>query len=213
MASIHSAAKCGDVDLIEYKLNSELNLDVNAQDGIGNGILHLSARFGHKELLEMLYVNYAKRFPFNPFLRNDEGKTALELAIEFDHADCTGILSKFPHPWWGPKQLYEGYTESVVNGFSAFVNTGGQLKQTHTKTESALCVADAPEGPRIHHRYAENGIIENIQRLPSEMRFKEEKYTHTIVINEKMKWEKDAQEAAMAELKGEVQVRITPNVP
>mmetsp|Transcript_17776 Transcript_17776/g.29891 ORF Transcript_17776/g.29891 Transcript_17776/m.29891 type:complete len:1177 (-) Transcript_17776:90-3620(-) len=175
MASIHSAAKRGDVDLIEYKLNSDPTLDVNAQDGIGNGILHLSARFGHKELLEMLYVMNSKRFPFNPFLRNKEGKTALELAVEFDHADCSGILSNFPHL-----------------GQDKYAHT-----KTETKTESALCVVDAPEGPSIHDRYAENEFKEEIQR--------------TIVIKEKMKWKADheaaqeAHEAAMAELKDEVQ--------
>jgi hypothetical protein len=47
---------------------------------IGNGILHLSARFGHKELLEMLYLKYSKKFPFNPLLRNKVRGCGLTLA-------------------------------------------------------------------------------------------------------------------------------------
>jgi ankyrin repeat protein len=188
MASIHSAAKRGDVDMLEHKLHSDPTLDVNAQDGLGNGVLHLSARFGHKELLEMLFVMNSKRFPFNPFLRNKEGKTALEVAIKFDHADCSGILSKFPYLGLDDSK---GYTESVVNGFSALYTKvqclEHHLKQAHTKTESTFRVVDAPEGPRFRNRYAEIESKKETQR--------------TIDINEKTKWEA----AAMARLKGEVQ--------
>lgn len=60
---------------------------VNAQQGGGFSALHVAARFGDHPIVQLLIVNGA-----DPWLQADNGKTAADLAYEFDHDNEAAYL-------------------------------------------------------------------------------------------------------------------------
>uniref|UniRef100_A0A7S0RMH5 Uncharacterized protein n=1 Tax=Pyramimonas obovata TaxID=1411642 RepID=A0A7S0RMH5_9CHLO len=113
MASVHSAAKRGDIDLVEHLLKTTANIDVNSVDGNGNSILHLVARFGHLDMLQILFMMNSKKYPFNPFQKNMEGRKPVELAMHYQHHECAELLLRFKYV--GSTKVEESaYDEATV---------------------------------------------------------------------------------------------------
>ena len=61
--------------------------DVNQTNANGDSALHLAAKFGHLNCIEVLIL--AK---VNVQLKNKQNKTALDLASEFRHIACKTVL-------------------------------------------------------------------------------------------------------------------------
>jgi len=88
-SALHKAAFWGHVETVEF-LTKELNLNVNQQDYNGDTPLHDAARFGHLNVVKVLLEGRA-----NNTVRNNEGKTVLEVAQQYEKHDVSAYLQNF----------------------------------------------------------------------------------------------------------------------
>jgi len=84
--ALHKAAFWGHVATVDYLANT-LKLNPNVQDYSGDTALHDAARFGHIKCVETLLPLTDKS------LRNNEGKTALEVAAQYGQEAIVNVLS------------------------------------------------------------------------------------------------------------------------
>jgi len=87
-SALHKAAYWGHIDTVRYLLE-KLKLDVNVADHSGDTALHDAARFGHFEVVKILVDNNA-----NQSLKNKQGLTAHDIAVEYNKSNCASLLSK-----------------------------------------------------------------------------------------------------------------------
>ncbi len=84
--ALHKAAFWGHIEAVNYLL-SDLKLDPNAQDDLGDTALHDAARFGHLEVAQALIDAGTDRS-----LRNAAGMNVAELAAEYGKDDVVAAL-------------------------------------------------------------------------------------------------------------------------
>lgn len=87
-SALHKAAFWGHNDMVAY-LVKECKLDVNGQDNYGDTPLHDGCKFGHETVVCHLLEANADRT-----LKNHQGKTALDLAVEHDKKGVVQLFGK-----------------------------------------------------------------------------------------------------------------------
>jgi uncharacterized cupin superfamily protein len=77
-SGLHKASFWGHLHVVQY-LVTDLKLNVNLQDNVGDTALHDSARFGHDEISSFLMANGA-----DPTIQNMAGKTPAHIAVQYN---------------------------------------------------------------------------------------------------------------------------------
>jgi hypothetical protein len=88
-SALHKAAFWGHLDTVKF-LSGELKMNVNQQDYAGDTAAHDAARFGHLEVIKVLIENGS-----NLALKNEEGKTVLDTAVQYEKHEVVAHLKKF----------------------------------------------------------------------------------------------------------------------
>jgi ankyrin repeat protein len=86
---LRAMAEGGKSDLILGLFSTTREFDVNAADESGETALHKAARNGHVICCHVLLKRGA-----SPGIKNKEGKSALDLAQENEHAECVEYLKE-----------------------------------------------------------------------------------------------------------------------
>lgn len=84
--ALHKSAFWGHFSMTDFLIN-ECKIDVNARDGMGDTACHDAARFGHTAVVEMLL-----KAGYNTSIRNKAGKTAGDVAREYDKDAIASVL-------------------------------------------------------------------------------------------------------------------------
>lgn len=87
-SALHKAAFWGHEGTIEFLLNT-CKLDANVQDVNGDTALHDAARFGHTRCVQMLLPATDRA------LRNKDGKTAIEVAVQYKQDKIVSLIELF----------------------------------------------------------------------------------------------------------------------
>lgn len=84
--ALHKSAFWGHTAMSAFLIN-ECKIDVNVKDSMGDTACHDAARFGHMPVVEMLLKAGA-----NPSIKNKAGKTAGDVAREYDKTTVASVL-------------------------------------------------------------------------------------------------------------------------
>lgn len=87
-SALHKAAFWGHNELVRF-LVTECRIDPNIQDTNGDLALHDAARFGHETVARHLLAGGS-----NPAVRNRDGKTPLELAVQHGYPAIEALIHK-----------------------------------------------------------------------------------------------------------------------
>ena len=85
--ALHKAAFWGHDHLMGWMME-DLRIDPNVQDSSGDTALHDAARFGHVNCVKQLIENGADKT-----VKNNQGKTAADVAMDYDKKDVAALLS------------------------------------------------------------------------------------------------------------------------
>ena len=89
----HAAADCGSVESL--KELQKIGVDLNAQSETGCTPLYLVGKSGeHFQVAE-----YLVGLRVDPTITHEEGGTAYDVAVEFDHSDMAALLLKYLDEW------------------------------------------------------------------------------------------------------------------
>lgn len=86
--ALHKSAFWGHVKMTTF-LVTEAKMKLDEQDFSGDTALHDAARFGHEQVVKIL-VNAGS----NLTIKNNSGKTALDVANEYEKADIAALIAK-----------------------------------------------------------------------------------------------------------------------
>mmetsp|Transcript_23943 Transcript_23943/g.32936 ORF Transcript_23943/g.32936 Transcript_23943/m.32936 type:complete len:361 (-) Transcript_23943:45-1127(-) len=95
MASVHSAAKRGYLNIIRRQLLERPDIDLNALDERSCTLLHIASREGHAQIVEYLLQLKDSGFNVDIQLTDQDGQTALQLAEKSGHQAIVKLLGDF----------------------------------------------------------------------------------------------------------------------
>ncbi len=88
-ADFLDAIEFGDLNSARMYSGNDKAIKVNLPDLSGKTPLMIAAYYGHKEIVEWLLALGA-----DPYLRNPEGKSSIDLARDNDHHECLKLMKR-----------------------------------------------------------------------------------------------------------------------
>uniref|UniRef100_A0A7S0RBG7 Uncharacterized protein n=1 Tax=Pyramimonas obovata TaxID=1411642 RepID=A0A7S0RBG7_9CHLO len=147
--SIFNSAKRGDIDCLRNYLLDHSACDINTTGQNGNTILHIAARHGQEEIIEMLHqIAPELDRRLDPNIKNNEGNTALDVAETFFHIKSARVLRNY---------FYSPVTAGASPAPSATLAVVGQTSEHQTISSLPRFAANTENYKIYAHRGASAG--------------------------------------------------------
>eukprot|EP00293_Proteomonas_sulcata_P011685 CAMPEP_0184305864 /NCGR_PEP_ID=MMETSP1049-20130417/15026_1 /TAXON_ID=77928 /ORGANISM="Proteomonas sulcata, Strain CCMP704" /LENGTH=722 /DNA_ID=CAMNT_0026618017 /DNA_START=195 /DNA_END=2363 /DNA_ORIENTATION=- len=124
------AAHAGKLDELIKMENSDLGL---VQDHVGQTVLHIAARQGHGHVVKYL-ISKISKWPGLIEAIDQEGRTALEYAVEKGHDDAAGAIWNYSNPLsgqWLNNAMVEAVQEGKVGEITRLCSYGKRQSAIH----------------------------------------------------------------------------------